>query len=133
MIEIKKMRHKMMEMEALITEILTRFPSARNIEAIPILIAKNICNPFALFEQAIKHDLKNQIGYLLEISLMLKKDKGLVPLLDYLRKNKDPEERALVDGDTDFLRKTSPPRVKKWNLLGRFFDDDFRRLGEVYL
>jgi len=38
----------------------------------------------------------------------------------------------LVEGDYDFLMKTSPERIKKWMLLGRFFDEDFIENARLY-
>ena len=79
------------------------------------------------------YGIKNKIGYLIETAMMINHLSNLKDLLDYLQKNKDNEVSLLVDGDYDFLARTSPSRVKKWNLLGRFFDEDFINNSRHYL
>ena len=106
---------------------------ARYIEALPVLLIKNDFDKFKLIELAAENKLKNKLGYILEIADMIKPNPKLKEMLEYLSKNKDKEIDFLVEGDYDFLLKTSPARVRKWNLLGRFFDDDFRKNAEAYL
>ncbi|MBI2575625.1 hypothetical protein HYV84_00275 [Candidatus Woesearchaeota archaeon] len=107
-------------------------PIKRFIEAIPILITKNPIDPFKLLEIAAKHGIKNQIGYLLETAFTIKPVPKLKPLLKYLEDSKEQRIQQLVEGDAEFLKKTSPSRIKRWNLLGRFFDEDFKALAEAY-
>jgi len=57
----------------------------------------------------------------------------LKDLLSYLSENKDLEIAFLAEGDYDFLMKTSPKRIRKWRLLGRFFDEDFIENARLYL
>ena len=68
---------------------------------------------------------------------MIKDKKELISLLDYLKKTKEKERRYLgeepAEGCKDFLIAKSPRRIKSWNLLGRFFDQDFKKLAKVYL
>ncbi|MFH1585884.1 MAG: hypothetical protein ABIB79_03895, partial [archaeon] len=117
----------------LIAKILIKHPEPRFIEGIPLLFLKNRINKFKLLEAATRYGIKNKIGYLLETAFLIKKIPYLKELLLYLKENKDREISYLAEGDEDFLKKTSPLRVKKWNLLGRFFDDDFRKIAKVYL
>lgn len=131
-LSVKKKR-RFISLEQLIAMILTEQSEARFIEAIPILLAKNRIEPFALLETSTKYGIKNKIGYLLETALLLKPNKYLKELLIYFKKNKEPELQMLVEGDVDFLLQTTPPRLRQWNLLGRFFDEDFKKLAKVYL
>lgn len=132
-IQRPKRRIKKMPIEELIAEILTQHPTARYIESIPILIIKNKIDKFRLLELAAKFGIKNKIGYLIETAMMIKRQPYLEEIFSYLEENKDAKELFLTEGDYEFLAKTSPPRIKKWNLLGRFFDEDFRKNAEVYL
>ena len=131
MVSVHKQKAKKIPIEELIARILIKHPKARFIEAIPIIMIKNNIDKYKLLEIATRYGIKNKIGYLLESASIIKplhKD-----LLEYLRKNKDEEISYLVEGDYDFLLKTSPKRIKSWNLLGRFFDEDFKKLAGVYL
>ena len=130
---LKKIKSEKIGIEELIAKILVKHPNARYIEAIPIIIIKNKVDKFKILEIAIRHGLKNKIGYLIETAMMLKPLAYLNDILSYLEKNKDEEELFLVEGDYDFLSRTSPKRVKKWNLLGRFFDEDFIKNARMYL
>lgn len=132
LIGIRKRPIKPIPIENLIGLIITKHSSARFIEAIPILITKNPIDPFKLLEIAVKHGIKNQIGYLLETAFALKPMPNLKPLLNYLEDSKEQRIQQLVEGDAEFLKKTSPSRIKRWNLLGRFFDEDFKALAEAY-
>lgn len=129
--KLKKSRK--ISIEELIAEIIIHYPKARYLEAIPIIMAKNQINKFKLLELAAMNGIKNKIGYLLETAIMLKPSFGLKDVLSYLEENKDKEFEFLADGDYDFLMKNSPARVLKWNLLGRFFDDDFKRNAKAQL
>ncbi len=134
MFVLRRKTEKKMRIEELIIEILIKFPKARYIETIPILLLKNKFNSWKLLDLASQHGCRNKIGYLLETAALLKGLKGEQKrLLRYLEQNKDREETYLVDGEKEFLEKTSPRRIKRWNLLGRFFDEDFKKLAEVYL
>ena len=64
-------KKKSFSIEELIANILIQYPEARLIESIPILIIKNSINQYALLEAAIKYDLRNKIGYLLETSFII--------------------------------------------------------------
>lgn len=130
---LNRKKTKKMQIEELIIEILIQYPSPRFIEAIPILLLKNKIDPFRLLELASLHEAKNQLGYLIETAYLIRKKKELASLLTYLKKNKEKENKYLSQGDYKFLLETSPPRIRKWNLLGRFFDDDFKKLAQVYL
>ncbi len=133
-----------LKLEDLITIIIADCPESRYIESIPILLLKNKINPLLLLELALKYNIKNQIGYLLETSFIIakkfrisKKIDYLNDLLEYLGLYKQNELIILgYDADNlykEFLRKTSPIRIKKWNLLGRYFDEDFVHNAGVYL
>lgn len=128
MISLKKKKARKIPIEELIARILIKNPNPRFIEAIPILMIKNRIDKFRLLELASNYNIKNKIGYLLETAFLLRKIAYLEDLLNYLRESKESEETFLAEGDREFLQKTSPERVRRWNLLGRFFDDDFRRL-----
>ncbi|MBI2110498.1 hypothetical protein HYT51_01840 [Candidatus Woesearchaeota archaeon] len=128
----KKIRARKIPLEDLIGEILSKNSSARYIEAIPILIIKNKLNKFKMLEVATKFDIKNKIGYLIETAMMIKEMPYLKELLVYFRENKDREIAFLAEGDYNFLMKTSPERIKKWRLLGRFFDADFIEDARLY-
>ncbi len=129
----KKRRAKKMPIEDLIVRILAKHAKARYIEAIPIIMLKNKLDKLRLLELSVKYGVKNKIGYLLETAMLLMSAPHLKDILYYLEKNKDIYLSSLADGDRDFLIQTSPKRVRKWNLLGRFFDEDFRRNAEAYL
>ena len=133
MFSIRKKKTRKIPIEELIINILIKHPQARFIEAIPIILIKNKIDKFRLLELASNYGIKNKIGYLLETALMIKPKPHLKDLLDYLKKNKEQEQSFLVEGDLDFLIKASPKRIRNWNLLGRFFDEDFRRNAEAYL
>ena len=133
MISPKKKKGKIMPIEELIVKILVKFPTARYIEAIPILIIKNRIDKFKLLELSSNYGIKNKIGYLLETAMMIKPMDYLKDLLSYFYLNKDDEISFLVEGDYEFLSRESPSRVRKWKLLGRFFDEDFIENAKVYL
>ena len=136
---------KKITIEELIANILIQYPEARLIESIPILIIKNSINQYVLLEAAIKYDLRNKIGYLLETAFIITerlKIKNtffyLNDLLQYLKNTKTKESAFLGIGADDkeyieFLQKNSPKRIKEWNLLGRFFDNDFIENAKIYL
>jgi len=132
LILLKKKKGKIIPIEELIIKIIMK-PKARFIEAIPILIIKNRINKLKLLELTSIYGVKNKIGYLLETAMMIKEIGYLKELTSYLEENKDKEESFLIEGDYEFLSKESPKRVRKWNLLGRFFDEDFIRNAKVYL
>jgi hypothetical protein len=133
MISLKKKKGKIIPIEELIVKILVKFPKARYIEAIPIIIIKNRIDKFKLLELASNYGIKNKIGYLLETAMVIKRMNYLKDLLSYLYLNKDDETSFLVEGDYEFLSRESPARVRKWKLLGRFFDEDFVENAKVYL
>ena len=124
---------KKLPIEELITQILVYHPDARYLESIPIIIIKNKIDKFKMLELASKYSIKNKIGYLIETAMIIKKLAYLEDLLCYLESMKDESISFLVEGDYDFLSETSPERVRKWHLLGRFFDNDFKRNAEAYL
>jgi hypothetical protein len=127
-------RTKIIPIEELIITILTKNQKARFIEAIPILFIKNKINPTKLLDLAAQHGIKNKIGYLLETADKIGKlPKSLKHLLQYIKKNKDKSITSLASGDKEFLQETSPKRIKSWNLLGRFFENDWKKLGRTYL
>tara|TARA_Y100000310_G_C20681161_1_gene816027 strand:+ start:2726 stop:3379 length:654 start_codon:yes stop_codon:yes gene_type:complete len=130
---LESKRTKKLPLEELIILIITKYPQARYIESIPILLLKNKIDGMRLLDLASEHGIKNQIGYLLDIVCMLGSNTSIRTLRDYFAHHKDHQVTFLVQGDEDFLRATSPNRIKKWNLLGRFFDEDFRRLKEIYV
>ena len=132
LVSLNKKKAKIMPIEELIIRIIMK-PKARFIEAIPILIIKNKINILKLLELASVCGIKNKIGYLIETAMMIKEMDYLKELVSYLKSNKDNEESFLIEGDYEFLSKESPERVRKWNLLGRFFDEDFIRNSKVYL
>lgn len=131
---------KKIRLEELIILILTRSQKARYIEAIPILLIKNKVNPLRLLDLALKYNLVNQIGYLVETSIIIaKKHKiktGLEELLEYLASIKQDKDDFITRSDSsyrEFLMATSPPRLRLWRLYGRFYDEDFFELSKVYL
>ncbi|MGM5485439.1 MAG: hypothetical protein ACQEP1_06230 [Nanobdellota archaeon] len=131
MLTMKKIKEKeIMPIEELIREILLHHPKARYIEAIPGLMTRNEVNTYKLLEIAINYNLQNKIGYLAETAEMISRKDKYNGLLGYLRKNKSSREEFLAgekDKDyKDFLKKTSPQRMRKWRLYGRFFDEDFK-------
>lgn len=140
--KIKK--QKKLSIYELITKILVQEPSPRFIEAIPIILIKNKINHYKLLEVIAKYDLKDKVGYLLETSLIIAKKLKLTDinylkdLLKYLKNTKDDEIGFLTEKPEDreyikFLEKTSPKRIKEWNLFGRFFDKDFIENAKAYL
>ena len=132
MVSLKKKKGKIIPIEELIIKIILK-PKARFIEAIPILIIKNKINKLKLLELSSINGVKNKIGYLLETAMMIKEIDYLKDIIFYLESNKDEENSFLVQGDYGFLLRESPKRIRKWHLLGRFFDEDFIKNAEVYL
>lgn len=137
--KIKK--QKTISAEELIALILAKMPVPRFIEAIPVLLLKNKIDKFKLVEISCKYDINNQLGYLIDITLMIAKKLKIKSdfgeLLRYLKNNKGKEIKSLGEEKDaeyqEFLMKSSPKRIREWNLLGRFFDDDFIKTAEVYL
>lgn len=135
----EKKKYNIIPLEELIVLILTRCPRPRLIESIPILLLKNKIDKFRIAELARSKGIMNKLGYLIETSIMLAKRKGtsLDELLAYLEKNKEHETSFLSGSKDDeyarFILSTTPDRMKRWNLAGRFFDEDFFKLAEVYL
>ncbi|MBU0980003.1 MAG: hypothetical protein KJ709_04325 [Nanoarchaeota archaeon] len=133
-------KEKRLKAEELISEILTKCPKARYIEAIPLLLVKKRIDTYRLAEIAFIQGLANKIGYLAETAdIILKKSgkemylQGLTAYLWARRKRRHEllgEEKDM--GYTSFLHKTTPLRLRRWRLLGRFFDKDFMTLAEVY-
>ena len=138
LISTKIIRHsRAIPIEELIVSILIKYPEARFIESIPILLIKNKINKFKLYRLAYDFNLINKIGFLLEIAikiskkinkeihdieelyLQFKKDK--IKQLDYLTNLKNKK----------FLDKNTASVMKKWNLRGLFSFNDFYK--EVYL
>ena len=129
----KKMKpRKIIPLNDLIIDILLRFPEARFIEAIPLLIIKNKIDQFELYRKAYDYSLINEMGFLLEISIRLSKKPVLKGLLDELKRQKQDKIRYFTTiKDRDFLEKNTPAIMRKWNLRGLFSIDDFRK--EAYL
>lgn len=141
-IALKKIKkQEIIPIEKLIAIIITKCPKPRFIEAIPILLTKNKMSKFKLVEIAYRYNIYNELGYLTEIAAILTKrfkiKQDLKDLLHYLKSNKHKEIKYLGEEKDSaymqFLIRTSPKRIKKWNLLGRFFDDDFIKNAEAYL
>ena len=129
----KKKRTLLMSIEDLITMILTKYRSPRYIEAIPFLFLKNKIDAWKMLALASQFQIKNEIGYLLETAFLIKPIPQLRKLLSFLKKNKEKHLTFLAEGDYEFLMKTTPERVREWNLLGRFFDTDFYQKAKVIL
>lgn len=130
-------KHGIMQIVDLIIEILIRYPEARFIEAIPILVIKNRINYFELYRKAYDFGLINKIGFLLENAFIIaKKTKRdisyLKNLLEELKKEKEKRTQYFsIFQDKMFLEKTTPSLMKKWNLEGNFSTSDFFK--EAYL
>lgn len=125
-------KHRILPIEDLMIQILIRFPEARFIEAIPILMLKNKIDKFELYRQAYEYGLMNKIGFLLEIALLIAKRKGinLAYLDDLLRqlklkKQEAPQSFSMLQ-DRKFLEKNTPKEMKKWNLTGLFSIEDIK-------
>jgi hypothetical protein len=133
----KIQKDKKIPIEELIIKIIIDHPEARYIEAIPIILLKNKINRFKLLELATKFNTKNELGYLIETALMIKEKKELKELLTYLKHSKDKDKRILGEDlgkeYKEFITKNTPARLKSWNLLGRFFDQDFKLKARGYL
>lgn len=128
---------KILPLEELLIQILIRYPEARLIEAIPILMLKNKMDKFELYRKAYDYSLINKMGFLAEIACILarkrgRKSQGLKELLHAfeLRKEKPISSFSALK-DEAFLEKTTPRIMKKWNLRGRFSLRDFDK--EEYL
>jgi len=130
---IRKKKALLLSIEELIATILTKYRSPRYLEAIPFLFLKNKIDPLKIVVLACQFRIKNEIGYFLETAFLIKPIPKLRPLLSFLKKNKDRQLAFLAEGDYDFLMKTTPERLKKWKLLGRFFDADFFEKAKVIL
>ena len=137
----KEMIGNKLSIENLIVSILTQCPKARFIEAIPFLLLKNKADPFILAGLCTQNGIGNKMGYLLEVTRLIALKRGReLPLQEFyhhLEKEKTHEEDYLGERRDElyhqFLIKTTPPRLRKWNLLGRFYDDDFFHLSEALL
>lgn len=130
---LKKKKALLLSAEELIATILIKHRSPRYIEAIPFIFIKNKIDSLKLLTLASESHIKNEIGYLLETAFLIKPIPQLRKLLSFLKKNKDPQSAFLAEGDHEFLSKTTPERLRKWNLLGRFFDSDFLERAKVIL
>ncbi|MBI5002016.1 hypothetical protein HZC31_01375 [Candidatus Woesearchaeota archaeon] len=130
---ITKRKSLLLSIEELIALILTKYRSPRYIEAIPFLFLKNKIDAWKMLELASQFQIKNEIGYLLETAFLIKPIPQLKKLLSFLKKNKEKNLAFLAEGDYEFLLKTTPIRLRKWNLLGRFFDSDFLEKAKVIL
>ena len=125
-------KHRILPIEGLMIQILIRFPEARFIEAIPILILKNRIDKFELYRLACDYGLTNKIGFLLEIASRIAKKKGisleyLDDLLDQLKlKKQDAIQYFSMLQDRQFLEKNTPKEMKKWNLMGLFSIEDIQ-------
>jgi len=134
-------KYELFSVEELIAAIIAKLPDPRFIDAIPVILLKNKIDQFKLVEIAHDYDIKNQLGYLIETAIMIAKKfrikNDLDELLNYFKKNLGKKIICLGNEKdetyNEFLKKTSPKRIKKWNLLGRFFDDDFIRNAGAYL
>jgi hypothetical protein len=130
-------RQETMPTEELIIEILIRYPEARFIEAIPILMIKNKIDSFELYRLAYDFGLINKIGFLLETAFIIAKKarKDIIYLRDLLNEFENKREKMIqymsAFRDKEFLEKTTPKLMKKWNLRGNFSTEDF--LKEAYL
>ncbi|MEK6920720.1 MAG: hypothetical protein AABX82_02465, partial [Nanoarchaeota archaeon] len=82
---------------------------------------------------ASEFHIKNEIGYMIETAFLIKPLPELKKLLSFLKRNKDKKLAFLAEGDYEFLIKTTPERLRNWNLLGRFFDNDFYKKAKVIL
>ncbi len=128
----EKVRASIIPLPDLIIEILLRFPEARLIEAIPLILTKNSIDKFELYRKAYKNNLINEIGFLLDIAMKLSKKLDLKELLEELKKQKQKNIRYLTSiKDREFLEKRTPAIMRKWNLRGLFSIDDFRK--EAYI
>lgn len=132
---IKKKR--ILPLEELLIQILIRYPEARLIEAIPILMLKNRIDKFELYRKAYDYNLINKMGFLAEIACVLARKKGrksndLEELMRALKQKKEESISYLSAlKDKAFLEKTTPEIMKGWNLRGRFSLKDFDK--EEYL
>src|SRR3989338_1474882 len=67
MITLKKIKkQKTFPIEELIATIITSYPTARFIEAIPVLLLKNKIDKFKMVEIANSYNIMNQLGYLID-------------------------------------------------------------------
>jgi hypothetical protein len=117
-------------LEDLVIEILIRFPEARFIEAIPLLLVKNRLNTFELYRKAYQTGLINQLGFLTEVAISLarkldREKPALQSLLDHLRAAMCKRTSAL--GRTDLQAKHTPRGMKRWRLKGHFVLEDFAK------
>lgn len=134
-------KHNKIPIEELIAIIICQMPKPRFIEAIPILLLKNNIDKYKLAEIIYKYRIQNQMGYLLETAIILSRkfecENDFTDLMDYLKKNKQTEYYNLSEIRDEiyqkFIEKTTPKRMKKWRLFGRFFDQDFIENAEAYL
>ena len=128
---------KILPLEELLIQILIRYPEARLIEAIPILMLKNRIDKFELYRKAYDYNLTNKMGFLAEIACILarkrgRKNKDLKELMHALEQRKE-ESVSYFSAlkDEAFLEKTTQGIMKDWNLRGRFSLKDFDK--EEYL
>ena len=124
-------KQEILPLEELILQILIRFPETRFIEAIPILMIKNKLDQFELYRAAYDNDLINKLGFLLEASFKIAKNKNqnisyLRELFQNLILKKNPTiQRFSNSKDVAYLKKNTPLEMKKWNLIGLFSFHDF--------
>jgi len=122
---------KLISIEDLMMAILIKFPEARFIEAIPILLINKRIDSFELYRKTYDFGLINKMGYLLEIALIIaKKFKRDISYLKLLllafeqKKNEHVQFFSMLQ-NRKFLERTTPELMKKWNLRGRFMLEDF--------
>lgn len=128
---------RILPLEELLIQILIRYPEARLIEAIPILMLKNRIDKFELYRKAYDYNLINKMGFLAEIACILARKRGrksedLKELMRALKQKREESISCLSAlKDNAFLEKTTPEIMKGWNLRGRFSLKDFDK--EEYL
>ena len=98
---------------------------------------KNKIDSFELYRLAYDFGLINKIGFLLETAFIIAKKarKDIIYLRDLLNEFENKREKMIqymsAFRDKEFLEKTTPKLMKKWNLRGNFSTEDF--LKEAYL
>lgn len=95
-----------------------RFPTARLLEGIPVLLAKNKVDYSVLKNQIDKYELWNEFGYLGNFALKYVKNKELKELVLYCRSKLKSNSNPL--GLSDYYRGIGLGRKewKPWNIVG---------------
>lgn len=112
---------------------------------LPIILRNNHANYDALKRLAVKEDVIQELGYVLDNALHLfykngedyPQEKELKETIKFLRNNKDPtSQRTMIDIDSPGLERVlerwQSDLEKKWGVKGRITEEGFQHTYSTY-